>query len=177
MNNNMRADKEMRTVKFGFIDRLVLTPIEIVGAIAPTLISLGIAFILNLIGITQIAGTEVYTYIGAVIVGCLIVPMLLPFIPVREFTLKGWIVGLLWVIGVIVYNGWLTTANCDRLKTIEYLLIFPSVSALYALGFTGCTPFTSESGVEKETKAALPVIAGSIGIGIILMVVQNFIGK
>ncbi|HWJ02630.1 MAG TPA: mercury methylation corrinoid protein HgcA, partial [Verrucomicrobiae bacterium] len=49
--NGMKADREMRTVNFPFIDRLVLTPIELVSALKPTLMIFGILFVLNAIGL------------------------------------------------------------------------------------------------------------------------------
>lgn len=175
LKNGRKATKKMRMVNFSFADRIVLTPIEIVGAIKPTLIILGVAFLLNLLFLTHITKTEVFTYLSAVLAGCFVVPILLPFIPMRAFTLKGWAIGFLLTIGVVIYNGWLSVTNYDLFKTLSYLLIFPSISSFYAFNFTGSTTFTSESGVNKETKVALPVIFGSIGIGLALIFVQNLL--
>jgi hypothetical protein len=173
LRNGMQADKEMRTVRFNFIDRTVLTPVEIVGSIKPSLIIFGLMFLLNLIGLSRFTGTDVYSYIGAVLFGCALTPMLLPFIPGRAFSLKGWLLGLLWAVGIVVLNGLFGSVDYGILTCIAYLLILPSVSAFYAMNFTGCSTYTSYSGVMKEMKIAVPLIAGSIGLGLILL----FAGK
>lgn len=175
LNNGMQADKEMRTVQFNFIDRTVLTPVEIVGAIKPSLIIFGLMFLLNLIGITKFTGTDVYSYIGAIIFGCVLTPMLLPWIPVKAFSLKGWLLGLLWASAVVAFNGFFHDNDHDILTGIAYLLVLPSISAYGALNFTGCSTYTSYSGVIKEMKTAIPLIAASIGLGIILLLAGNLL--
>jgi hypothetical protein len=51
---------------------------------------------------------------------------------------------------------------------IAYLLILPAISAYLALNFTGCSTYTSLSGVKKEMKIALPLLIFSVisGIGL-----------
>lgn len=169
LKNGMKADKKMRAVRFNFIDRTVLTPVEMVGALKPSLMIFGIMFLLNLIGISRFTGTDVYSYLGAVLVGCVLVPMLLPWIPGRAFSFKGWILGLLWTTSVIMINGWFQSMNYGLLTVIAYLLILPSVSAFYAMNFTGSSTYTSLSGVIKEMKISMPLIAGTIGLGTILL--------
>lgn len=177
MKSKMQADKKMRTVQFNLWDRIILTPVEIVQAVPKTLISLGIVFLLNLIGVTRFTGMDVVAYIGAVLIGCVIVPILLPLIPVRAFSLKGWFAGILWAVLMIMAGGiWPVNGAGSLFTGIAYLLIFPSISAMYALGFTGCTPFTSHSGVQKEVKLALPIIACTVAIGAILMILNTWVG-
>ncbi|MEL7654433.1 MAG: mercury methylation corrinoid protein HgcA [Bacillota bacterium] len=173
LKNGMKADKEMRRVRFNFIDRTVLTPIEIVGTVKPSLIIFGIMFLLNLIGVTRFTGTDVYSYMGAVFVGCLLVPMLLPWIPGRAFSFKGWLLGLAWAGSVSMINGYFVNIDYNILTGIAYLLILPSVSAYGAMNFTGCSTYTSFSGVMKEMKLSIPLIAVSIGLGIVLLLAGN----
>lgn len=175
LKNQMQADKEMRTVKFDFIDRAVLTPVEIVGAVKPSLILFGMMFLLNLIGLTRFTGTDVTAYLGAILFGCVLTPMLLPWIPGRAFALKGWVLGLLWAIGVVVWNGLLPGAVHELLTGISYLLILPSVSAYGAMNFTGCSTYTSYSGVIKEMKVAIPLIAATVALGIILLIAGDLL--
>lgn len=175
LENGMRADKEMRTVHFNFSDRAVLTPVEIVGALKPSLIIFGVMFLLNQIGISRFTGTDLYAYFGAVIVGCVITPMLLPWIPARAFSMKGWLLGLLWTIGVIALNHGFNSMDYGLLTAISYLLVLPSVSAFYAMNFTGCSTFTSFSGVIKEMKISIPLIAVSIGVGVILLITGSLL--
>lgn len=169
LKNGMQADKEMRTVRFNIIDRIVLTPVEIVDSIKPSLIIFGLMFLSNLIGISRFTGTDVYAYIGAMLFGCVLTPILLPWIPGRAFALKGWLLGLFWAVGVVVFNGFFKGIDYGILTSIAYLLILPSISAFYAMNFTGCSTYTSYSGVIKEMKISIPLIAISIGLGIILL--------
>jgi CO dehydrogenase/acetyl-CoA synthase gamma subunit (corrinoid Fe-S protein) len=173
--NGMRADKEMRTVRFDFTDRAVLAPVELVGAIKPSLIIFGLMFLLNLIGLTRFTGTDVYSYIGAIIFGCVLTPMLLPWIPGRAFSLKGWLLGLFWAAGIVVFNGFFHGIDYGILNSIAYLLVLPAISAYGAMNFTGCSTYTSYSGVIREMKIAIPLIAASIGLGIILLLTGNLL--
>lgn len=175
LENGMTADREMRAVRFNLIDRTVLTPIEVVGAVKPSLIIFGLMFLLNLIGLTRFTGTDVYSYIGAVLVGCVLVPMLLPWIPGRAFSLKGWLLGFLWAVGIILINGCFRSIEYGILTCIAYLLILPSVSAYGAMNFTGCSTYTSFSGVIKEMKVSIPFIAASIGLGIVMLCAGNLL--
>jgi len=45
-------------------------------------------------------------------------------------------------------------------SALALLLAMTAVSSFVAMNFTGATPFTSPSGVEKEMRRALPVQAG-----------------
>lgn len=175
LKNGMQANKEMRTVQFSFIDRTVLTPVEIVGSIKPSLIIFGLMFLLNLLGISRFTGTDVYAYLGAVLFGCVLTPMLLPWIPGKAFALKGWLLGLLWGVGVIMLNDFFRSIDYGILTSIAYLLILPSISAYCAMNFTGCSTYTSYSGVIKEMGVSMPLIAASSGLGIILLFAGNLI--
>jgi hypothetical protein len=175
LKNGMKADKEMRTVHFSLADRAVLTPVEIMGAIKPSLILFGIMFLLNQLGIARFTGTDLYAYFGAVIAGCVLTPMLLPWIPGSAFSLKGWLMGLLWTVTVIILNHGFKGMEYGILTAIAYLLVLPSVSAFYAMNFTGCSTFTSFSGVMKEMKTAIPLMAVSIGFGIILLITGSLL--
>ncbi|HEY8890653.1 MAG TPA: hypothetical protein VIM70_10390 [Clostridium sp.] len=173
LNNEMKTTSEMRRVRFNFLDRIVLTPIEIVGSLKFSLMVFGIMFLFNLLEIGNFKSIDVIAYIGALLAGCLVVPMLLPWIPGRAFSFKGWLIGLLWSIAVIVLN--VGSANFSLLSSVAYILILPSVASYYAMNFTGCSTYTSLSGVVKEMKVALPFIAISIVLGSILLLVSNFV--
>lgn len=177
LKNGLKADKEMRSVKFGFVDRSVLIPVELVGAIKPSLILFGLMFLSNQVGLSGFTSTDLYSYLGAVFVGCAMVPMLLPWIPGRAFSLKGWILGLLWAISTVFINGYFQSMDYGILTGIAYLLILPSVSAYFALQFTGCSTYTSLSGVVKEMKRSIPLIAASIGLGIVLLLTGHILSR
>jgi len=57
--------------------------------------------------------------------------------------------------------------------TAATFLALPTVSAFYALNFTGCTPYTSCSGVKKEMRTAMP----AMGIALVLSAISVLVGK
>ncbi|HEY5584542.1 MAG TPA: mercury methylation corrinoid protein HgcA [Ruminiclostridium sp.] len=171
----MKATSEMRKVKFTVYDRLVLTPIELVGTFKVSLIVFGVLFILNLFASNTFGIVDFYGYIGALLVGCVIVPILLPWIPGKAFAWKGWLMGMLWAVGFNALNGGNLNQEYGLVRALAYMLILPSVSAFYAMNFTGASTYTSFSGVLKEMKTAVPAIIISTVIGGILLLLAAFI--
>jgi hypothetical protein len=80
------------------------------------------------------------------------------------------ITGLLWTVLVLFYGG-----VHDVLQLISYLLILPSLSAFFGMNFTGSSTYTSLSGVEREMKAALPLIIIALAAGILIRIISYFI--
>ncbi|MGE5405994.1 MAG: mercury methylation corrinoid protein HgcA [Candidatus Saccharibacteria bacterium] len=174
---NMKANPEMRRVKFGLIDRLVLTPIELVSVIKPVLMILGVLMLIQVTGLVNITWDTIYPYLGAVLLGTVATPALLPWIPGRAFAWKGWLTALIWALVVCYWQGILPPKNgvLDLqllLAAVGYVLVLPAISAYLAMNFTGASTYTSLSGVEKEMKYALPLIIGSAGIGILATVIS-----
>ena len=174
INSGMKATDEMRNVKFNVIDRLVLTSMELVGTFKVSLIVFGVLFLLNLFAASPFGITDFYAYAGALAAGCVITPILLPWIPGRAFAWKGWLLGLMWAVAVNMLNGWIVSSSFSIIRGLGYLLVLPSVSAFYAMNFTGSSTYTSLSGVLKEMKVAVPAIAISVGLGTILILVNSF---
>lgn len=174
----MKATAEMRTVSFSAYDRLVLTPVEFVGTFKSSLMIFGILFLLNLLGLGPFGLVDFYAYVGAVMIGCLITPVLLPWIPGRAFAWKGWLLGFIWAIIVNVlngWNGWTTIPQYSIFRALGYLLILPPVSAFLAMNFTGSSTYTSFSGVLKEMRIAVPAIIISLVLGVVLILANSFI--
>ncbi|MHB8075375.1 mercury methylation corrinoid protein HgcA [Desulfosporosinus fructosivorans] len=174
----MKATTEMRTVRSSAYDRLVLTPVELVGTFKISLMIFGVLFLLNLLGLGPFGLVDFYGYMGAVIVGCVITPVLLPWIPGRAFAWKGWLLGFIWAVIVNVlngWNGWTAIPQYSILRALGYLFVLPSISAFLAMNFTGSSTFTSFSGVLKEMKIAVPAIIISIVIGVVLILLNSFI--
>lgn len=173
--SGMKASQGMRTVRFNAYDRLVLTPVELVGTFKPSLMIFGLLFLLNLMGLGPFGSTDFYAYAGAVIIGCVLTPVLLPWIPGRAFAWKGWLLGFIWAVSVNMMNGWPELPHFSWLRALGYLLILPSVSAFFAMNFTGASTYTSLSGVKKEMNIAVPVLGVTIFLGIAVILVNNFI--
>jgi hypothetical protein len=164
----------MRTVKFTFLDRLVLTPVELVKVVKKLLLFFGILFLLNLFAARSFGVFDSVALIGAVLMGTFFAPILLPYIPGKAFSWKGWVIGMCWTVFAMYLFGWYKAGY--RLLAVGYLLLLPSVSSYLAMNFTGCSTYTSPSGVLKEMKIALPLIIGSSIVGAALILVKSLIG-
>ena len=105
------------------------------------------------------------------VTGTVVTPILLPFIPGRAFAWKGWLLGLLWTAGFVWLGGWFIPEFL--LLAIGYLLVLPSLSAFLAMNFTGSSTYTSFSGVIREMKIAVPLIAFSSAVGVILLLIES----
>lgn len=174
----MKATPEMREVKFGVVDRLILTPVELAGIAKPALYIMGLLFVFNLIlngtvsfySLLGKAFIDFLPFMGAGLTGAVLVPVLLPYIPGRALSWKGWLMGLVWTG---VYLRFLTAPG-SLLHVSAYLLLIPPVVSFLAMNFTGATTYTSLSGVVKEMKVAIPAQIVSAGLGVILLVVKMF---
>lgn len=174
LSRGMHATRDMRTVRFTARDRLVLTPIELTQAFKPISVVLCILFILNAVGLGTYGLVDLYALLGAFVVGTVLTPLLLPILPGRAFSFKGMLLGLFFAFGVNALNGW-PLPYYGMLKALAYYLALPAVSAFAALNFTGCSTYTSLSGVNKEMKTAIPLILIAIGIGIVLLLADGIV--
>ena len=173
ISDGMKATKKMRTVRFTFRDRLVLTPMEIAETLKFILPVFGVMFILNLFVKRQFGIYDTVLCIGAILAGAFITPVLLPFIPGRAFSFKGWLMGLMWAAFAFWLFGWYAAGYW--LLVAGYGLLLPAVSSFLAMNFTGASTYTSPSGVLKEMKIALPFIIGMAFIGVVLVLIKSFI--
>lgn len=160
----MKASPAMRRVVFPTMDRLVLTPIEITGMLRPAGWAAVGLFLLAGVGpgifSLGAAWERGFAAVGAlaagILAGAVVTPVLLPWLPGRAFSVKGGLAGgVLAACAVMWQRGALETP-----AALALLLAMTAVSSFVAMNFTGATPFTSPSGVEKEMRRALPVQAG-----------------
>ncbi len=159
LQHGKTATPAMREVTFTLKERLVLIPVELFLIGKPLLLLLPVGFLLSGIGpgifslhmawqrgLLVLAAT-----ITGIVSGSILTPLLLPWLPSRQF----WLKGLLAALPVLVW--------------VEHILPIPSplgqgalalwlltISSFWAMNFTGSTPFTSPSGVEREMRRALP---------------------
>lgn len=173
IDSKLKATDEMRRVRFTFKDRLVLVPMEFIPAANTSIFIFGILFILNLFLPRKFELNDFLIYGASVIIGTVLTPILLPFIPGKAFSFKGFLLGLIATIAIALNFGWFSGNSI--LLGIGYTLALPSYSAYLAMNFTGSSTYTSFSGVIKEMKTALPPIIISITAGIILILIRSFI--
>ena len=171
LDAGMKATPEMREVRFTLKDRAVLTPVDFVQWMKPLLIFFGVLFILDALGLARFGATELIAFLGSVVAGCVLTPILLPWIPGRAFALKGALTGLLWAAAVILIGGGI--ARIGLLESLAFLLLIPSVSAYTAMNFTGSSTYTSPSGVNREMRIAIPAMLIASVCGGILFAVSG----
>lgn len=164
--NGLNADPGMRTVTFPLKERLAVIPVELVMSWKVALGALVLHLLSQLIAgniLSWLTIVDFLPYIAAILCGAAVIPALLPFIPGRSFAVKGWLLG---IAAVLTFN-WLSGEHAILVHTAR-LLILPAISAFLALNFTGCTTYTSLSGVKKEMRTALPLLVISALSGVIL---------
>ncbi len=166
-----RATPEMRRVHFGLRDRLVLIPVELVHVLLPTLIAAVVVFIVSGLWASL-------AVVAAVLAGTVLFPILLPWLPTRDFSSKGFILGgavaLPFALAALLSSP--DAAWWRRIGAVLTLLLpLPPLTAYLTLNFTGSTTFTSRSGVRREMFAYIPIMAWMAGIGILLTMVLSLI--
>jgi|WetSurMetagenome_2_1015567.scaffolds.fasta_scaffold00151_8 hypothetical protein len=174
-----KAVKEMRMVTFPFLDRLVLTPMElhhIKNKFLVYALLVLIYFGLTPAGIIfsdAFSGGLPFMLLGiiSIIAGALLTPALLPYIPFRSFAIKGWLAGAALIF--ISAPAFLLPDQRGMPLLIFSYLFFPLVSSYLALQFTGATTFTGMTGVKKELKTAEPLYIGGAAISLIILVVNK----
>ncbi|NYT05376.1 MAG: carbon monoxide dehydrogenase [Methanomicrobiales archaeon] len=145
------ASPAMRRVTFPLRDRIVLIPVELAHALPYALAASAVAIFF---GHADIAGTVLLS----VAAGTVLFPVLLPYLPAKDYTVNGLLLGFA-VITPVVAAGGGGTGWPGLLWAGGNLLLWPAITAFLALNFTGCTPFTSRSGVKLEISRYMRIIA------------------
>ncbi len=176
MDNGMKATAEMRSKTFTTWERLVLIPVELVGALKGAVIAAAAFLILS--GLLGPSGfwTNVLSYglrgiqaiFLAVFAGAVLTPLLLPWLPGRAFSLKGLLPGLACAFLLILHQWHHAVTWPKVMEIVAWLFLIPALSTYLSMNFTGASTYTSLSGVKKEMRYALPsqIAAGVIGLGL-----------
>jgi len=161
LGHNKQADERMRSVTFTLGERLILTPVEIVLTWKIVFLITFASFIISGIGPNGYSLEAVWdrgllaigSTMTALLAGALVTPLLLPWVPGRQFWFKGALVGFL--IGLAYQFQFMSEAQI--VERTALLLWITAASSYLAMNFTGATPYTSLSGVEQEMRKGLPV--------------------
>jgi hypothetical protein len=161
-----KATPEMRRVRFPLKDRAVLVPVELTSLLVVFWL---VVFALRLVTAdTPAVGSA--AFLAAILAGVVLFPLLLPWIPTRDFSSKGFVLGGMVVLPFVLWNV-IEGADLTWWRQVggalSLLLIGPSITAFLALNFTGATTFTSRSGVRREIFTYIPIMAGLGGVGIV----------
>ena len=146
---------------------MVLIPIELVHVLLPTAAGALVLYLIN-------GWLASLCLTAAVLAGSVLFPILLPWIPTRLFSSKGFILGAAAVLPFVLamlaqaQGTWWRPA----LHILPFALIMPSLAAFLALNFTGSTPYTSRSGVKHEIYTYIPWMAWLSGAGLVAAVIS-----
>ncbi len=167
LDNGMMTTPAMRELTFTFRERLALTPVELVAALKPLGVAGGLLFLAVAFFLGPAAALRaLVAFIGAALSGIVVGPLLLGLLPGRSFSFKGALVGIVWTAAYFLAIG---IQGMNYAAIGGAFLALPAVSAFYTLNFTGCTTFTSPSGVRKEMRFALPAMGFALIIGGLLV--------
>lgn len=183
LDAGMRALPEMRPVRFGFRDRAVLIPVELVTGGKYALLAAAGFLLLGGLGpdgytLASVRATglvDAALALGAFLCAATLGPALLPWLPGRAFAVKGAALGLVMVVAVAVrgragpglFGSWWHAAAWARMV--------PAIASFAVMNFTGATTFTSLSGVLREMRFAVPAQITGGGVGLMLWLTGLFV--
>ena len=178
LESGLKIEKQMRQLTFSLAERVVLVPVEISAMIKPVLmvivalaVLIGIGYAaFDMIGILFKGALVLAVLAGGTLAGAVAAPILLPWIPSRYFSFKGFATGIIAGTGMAFF---LSKQNILEFSAV--ILMTAALSSYLAMNFTGATPFTSPSGVEKEMRRAIPLQATGFVVGVAILVSSIFI--
>jgi len=177
--SGFKTEPSMRRVTFSTLDRVILAPVELAHLSKPSLWVILAAFLISGIGTHVFSFSAAWlkgimltaAYAAGILAGAVATPALLPWIPGRSFALKGAIIGVLSAAGIVA----LFHRDLQVLGALALILWTTAVSSYLAMNFTGSTPFTSPSGVEKEMRKAIPLQAAALLLAMVAWVASAFV--
>ena len=175
-----KAEQSMRRVTFTTPERVVLVPVELSHLPKPTVWILLAIFLLSGIGTGFFSFNAAWSrglmaltaYAAGILAGAVAAPILLPWIPGRAFAVKGTLTGIVaGLVVVLIFKN-----SISWVESAALILMTVAISSYLAMNFTGSTPFTSPSGVEKEMRSAIPLQAAVALIALVAWVGAAFAG-
>jgi hypothetical protein len=163
INAGNAADEAMRTVTFTLGERAALVPVELFILGKPLAVALLASFLLSGIGPDVFSPGAAWSRglaaacatLAGILAGCVAVPLLLPRLPWRHFSPKGAL------LGAAAGTLGATALASGVIEAAALVLWSTAVASYLAMNFTGSTPYTSPTGVEREMRRAIPVQAAA----------------
>ena len=182
LKNPKNPSPTMRRISFTLRERMILIPMEISAALKPGAWATGavmiIALVVGMLGAGTLPSVVGRMLLGVaagglgILGGAVLTPIMLPWLPGKAFAVKGASIGLAAAgLGhLILYPPMAAGLG------VALALLTVATSSFLAMNFTGATPFTSPSGVEKEMRRAIPAQVMTMGIGMIGWLVAVWTG-
>ena len=175
LRDGMRTTPEMRRVTFTLWERLTVVPVELAHEVVPAILIMLALFLADGLGRhgyravpAHWGGIAILVWVN-VLAGVALTPVLLPWLPGHAFSVKGAATGV--VTGAAL---WL----CGKYGLVQGLsvgLLSLAACSFLGLTFTGCTPYTSASGVRREMRWAIPLQIAGAAAGLVLWFLAHFI--
>jgi hypothetical protein len=160
---------EMQIVRYSLWERMRLIPFDISGFIAPLLIGSAMVFILG--GMMPAVATAL-----AILAGVFLFPLVLPWLPSKDFSTKGIFLGLIitlpFSLAILLQDPqtWMVVVTA-----IALLILLPPITSFIALNFAGTATFNKHSGTQAELVTYIPVHILLFGVGLVIMVAMRII--
>jgi hypothetical protein len=153
----------MEKVDFGLRDRLVLVPMELGKALKLFFVFAFAALIYAGLArggvVLQSAWVGVWPLLalglGSALAGSVLAPALLPWIPVRPFAAKGWLLGA--IVNGALLHGAALARGMDPFLLASCWCFFPGAAGYLTFSFAGATTFSSAEDRRKELRTFLPL--------------------
>ncbi len=165
------ATPAMRKKAFPFCQRAALVPNELIPVLIWSTAAVGIMaclggllapgpFLAEAVG----SGLEAAALLSvALISGGVLVPLFLPWIPGRAYSVKGAVIGLAGAFLLLVCT------QPPGAKGAGWTLLIVAISSFLAMNFTGSSTYTSLSGVKKEMAMAVPAQFVALVAGVVFL--------
>lgn len=171
LTNGLKATGRMRAKHFPLGERLALVPMEIIPAMKwaiPAVVALAIfSFLVSGFSVSKAMDWTLLAAVtlgAAILAGAVFTPLLLPWLPGRTFSAKGFSVGVIFALCAVLLNFRYTGV----VTVFAQIVSIPALASFLAMNFTGASTFTSLSGVQKEMRFALPLEIGGTVAGLAL---------
>jgi hypothetical protein len=159
-----KKDEAMREVGFALGNRMAVAPIELVHAWPIALAALVLAALFGLPIDSAWLGRALpaaVLLLGAIPVGTLAFPALLPWLPSRAFVVKGALLGALWAILCAL------AFRMPILAALGSALVATPAAAFLAMNFTGSSTYTSQPGALLEVDRSFWPLVVSVAAGLV----------
>lgn len=182
IDSGYKATPGMRTKDFPLADRLALVPVEVFQAARTMLMILPFLFILGglssrdgfVAGALRFGLADTAGILAGITGGCILAPLLLPWLPGRAFAVKGIVTGAA-MAGLFPFLRITAfSVSAGVMESVAWILLITTISSYLAMKFTGCSTFTSLSGVKKEMRWAVPFQLSATALGIVLLAIARF---
>jgi len=165
-----QATPEMRRKDFPLSERLAVSLTHFSQGILSSLAIGAVLFLLERILLGSWSGAPLIPLtLGALFTGSILTGALLPVLPGRAFSMKGFVLGFLIYPLVFLLHGKDMTAPWICLRTGQTLILHCWI-VFQALNLTGSSTYTSLSGVQKEMSVAVPLLIGGCAAGLALLI-------